>query len=1151
MADDQRVREILDQVSELPVDQRAVFLERACGNDAELRREVESLLKSLAGADEFLADPPSEQTSDVASPDDLIGPYKLVKKLGEGGMGAVYLAEQITPVRRSVALKIIKFGMDSSSVIARFENERQALALMDHSNIARVYDAGTTATGRPYFVMELVQGQTITKYCDENRLTASERLELFIPICQAVQHAHQKGIIHRDLKPANVLVTTEDGRRVVKVIDFGIAKAIDQQTLERTAFTRMDMLMGTPEYMSPEQASGNPREIDTRSDVYALGVILYELLTGATPLDRVQLLDAGYEQMMRTIREVMPPRPSTRLSTLGESVASVAALRRTEPQRLTKILTGDLDLIVMKCLEKERSERYDTASSLARDIERYINDDPIEASPPSNLYVLKKLAWKHRRLLAVAAVIVGCLIATSLTFWVLKGEAIRQRDIAVRALSDADTARRAETIAKNVAELGRSTAETEAYYAGLVAASSNITAGNLASADDYLNRTSPRLRNWEWNYLHAVCNQQVLTVGFPYGLDQMRYFNHSQQVLVIGGDSSIHLLNAHDGHEEQVIRLAAGIRPFAVSDDLTRIIGEKRDLSLLVLDGSGRELVPVQLPLPAYVYTTRFTRDNSRFVTSSRDNVVRLFDTATGKIIREFVGDHAEVISTQFNPDETQLVTGAMDGIAKVWDVQTGKCLTTYQDPSHGWIFCSFSPDGKRIVSSSFARDRQGSVWNAATGDELLPLTEGIHNNVNLSAQYSPDGKMVAFSGGMFESVLDANTGHLITTLAGHHQRVPGVEFSQDGVHLLTGCNDNTARVWSLNTPANPLVLGNKTRPAADAEFTSDSQSVVIHFADQSVQLVNIATGKAFSTLDAESLKQMPKDTPPAANSSPDRVATNADGTEIVSDARTGKFICRLETAASGSNAVTIAFSNDGQRAITGTATGTLQIWNSSNGQLLKTLSPSGSSIQRISVSPKDDTIVVARADGSQTIWNLTAGMEIAPLDKPGVISSYAFSHDGKSIVAVSFDRFINILDSATGRRINRLYRGHADVRSAAFDPTDSKLVLTFQDDIGEVWTLGSKQQVALLRGHDGCVLDACYNHAGTRIVTTSQDHTARIWDADSGRELLTLHGHMGSVTGAAISNDDSKILTISDDGTVCVWNSASPEFLATLLGFW
>jgi serine/threonine protein kinase len=413
--------EVFTAALQWPAGERAAFLERACGGDQELRHRVEALLKTHDRLGDFLEQPPTESTRSrpgVPSgelPGDRIGRYKLLQPIGEGGCGVVYMAEQEEPVRRRVALKIIKPGMDTKSVIARFEAERQALALMDHPNIAKVFDAGATESGRPFFVMELVRGIKITDYCDQNSLTTEERLNLFIQVCQAVQHAHQKGIIHRDIKPSNILVTTsEEGAALPVVIDFGIAKATTNlQLTDKTFFTAFEMLIGTPAYMSPEQAACTSVDADTRTDIYSLGVLLYELLTGATPFDTSTLMKAGLDEIRRVIREEEPVRPSTKLTKMtGADLTTVARQRNSEPPKLIRSITGDLDWIAMKALEKDRTRRYETANGLALDVRRYLANETIAARPPSKLYKLKKMALRNRLLFLGSGVIASLLVVS-------------------------------------------------------------------------------------------------------------------------------------------------------------------------------------------------------------------------------------------------------------------------------------------------------------------------------------------------------------------------------------------------------------------------------------------------------------------------------------------------------------------------------------------------------------------------------------------------------------------------------------------------------------------------------------------------------------------------------------------------------------------
>jgi serine/threonine protein kinase len=417
-------REIFLAAVKLPVNRRESYLAEACAGDEPLRQRVAELLKSHEEIGSFLDAPPAvTDVIDRSNPPSFsdgtqIGPYKLLQQIGEGGMGVVYMAEQQKPVRRRVALKIIKPGMDSRQVIARFEAERQALAMMDHPNIARVLDAGCTESGRPYFAMELVQGIPITQYCDDKQLPPEERLELFIEVCHAVQHAHQKGIIHRDLKPSNVLVTIFDGKPIPKIIDFGVAKALHQQLTEKTMFTQFGAIVGTLEYMSPEQAQSDAMGTDTRSDIYSLGVLLYELLTGTTPMDGKKLRSLGYAEMLKAIREVDPPKPSTRLSQSAHDLAAISAKRHTEPRRLQKLIAGDLDWIVMKCLEKDRTRRYDTATGLALDIQRHLQDEAVSASPPGQLYKLQKLVRRNKLVCTAAAcVMLALLLGMAGSLW--------------------------------------------------------------------------------------------------------------------------------------------------------------------------------------------------------------------------------------------------------------------------------------------------------------------------------------------------------------------------------------------------------------------------------------------------------------------------------------------------------------------------------------------------------------------------------------------------------------------------------------------------------------------------------------------------------------------------------------------------------------
>jgi non-specific serine/threonine protein kinase/serine/threonine-protein kinase len=461
-ADPKLVRDLFLASAELSGTHRAAYISDHC-TDPDVRAAVERLLAAHDEPASVLDRPaPGMPTAAYVSvtekPGTVIGPYKLMEQIGEGGFGLVFVAEQLEPVKRKVALKIIKPGMDSKQVIARVEAERQALALMDHPNIARVLDAGSTDSGRPYFVMELVRGIPITDYCDKNQLPPKERLELFITVCQAIQHAHQKGIIHRDVKPSNVLVTSHDGKPVAKVIDFGVAKAIHQQLSAHTIYTNFAQMIGTPLYMSPEQAEMSGLDIDTRSDIYSLGVLLYELLTGTTPLEKRRFAEAAYDEIRKLIREEEPPKPSTRLSN-SDSLASIAAQRHTEPGKLSRLMRGDLDWITMKALEKDRTRRYETANGLARDIQRHLSDAPVEACPPSASYRLRKFAKKNRAAINTATVLAFLLLAgITVSTW----QAVRATRAEAAANSAADAERQAKLDASDQKEKAIRSAQSEA-----------------------------------------------------------------------------------------------------------------------------------------------------------------------------------------------------------------------------------------------------------------------------------------------------------------------------------------------------------------------------------------------------------------------------------------------------------------------------------------------------------------------------------------------------------------------------------------------------------------------------------------------------------------------------------------------------------------
>jgi len=1105
--------ELLVALLELPLAERAAFLERECGANAALRQRLEKLLLAHDESGAFLekaavcAAPvsPSRAVFDgvesktllaviTEKPGDCIGRYKLLQQIGEGGCGVVYMAEQEEPVRRRVALKVIKLGMDTKQVIARFEAERQALALMDHPNIAKVLDAAATETGRPYFVMELVRGIKITDYCDQNNLSTRVRLDLFIQVCHAIQHAHQKGIIHRDIKPSNILVSLQDGVPVPVVINFGIAKATEQRLTDKTLFTAFEQFIGTPAYMSPEQAELSRLDIDTRSDIYALGVLLYELLTGKTPFDAKTLVAAGLEEMRRIIREEEPVRPSTRIT--QERLASSAIARNKSTIRNPQsAIDPDLDWIVMKCLEKDRTRRYETANGLAQDIERHLNHEPVAARPPSTAYRIQKSVRRNRVMVTAgmavaAALVLGVVVST----W-----------LAVRASRQRARAEANELLARQ-----------HAYAADMNLAFRSFDENNLGGALDLLEQHGPKpsqsdLRGWEWRYLWEQCQ--------------------SDGLFVLGEHSD-------------------GVTTVCFVPDGKTLASGSYDRTVRIWDLETRQ-PRATLPHNGALWGLAFSPDGKWLATwiSPKDDPVRIWDTRSWNLATtwtelKFVG------SLAFSPDGKMLATAGENG-GTLWEISTHRQAATFPAMcgtiNTGGQGVAFSPTGHLLAYLRRQGDqpaiglydiRAGKELGAMTGPEFTMLA------------FSPDDRFIA-SGGWDRTVRlwDVAAREQIRILSNHTARVSSVAFSPDGSTLATAGADQRIRLWNTVNWQEAAVLKGHRSEIFTLAYSPDGKRLASGDRAGTIRLWSAIPPAGELAVVRRSWDFLQLYLGPVGPAGPEEYALLYEDGRLVFWSTLG---LREYGAVPGlfapSNTVGETISASGRLVAQGLSDHTVRVWDTISREEEVRLGPFPETVYPLRFS-RNGEYLITMGESLLHVWRFATAQPVAcwtndlgPLSSPAL-----FSPDARYMCTGHEDGRASLwaLDGS-GRRT--LLEGHRAGIAAIDISTAAGLVATTSDDATvRLWDLKTGKPRVMLRGQ--LLHSVVFSPDGSRMAAGTGEGQIDIWDTTLFRKLATLRGTYGSVLGLAFSPDGNTLssFTVSPgwkEYEVRLWRGASPDAL-------